>query len=80
MFSVWFVNLEKEEIGDGDGIIIMGLGWAVGPERILEILAGAFLLAGAAGLLCYLRDGKKAMEIPFVPWILFGYWMGEWIK
>lgn len=76
---LWGLSLvKKEEIGDGDGSVVMSLGWAVGLETLWKVLAMGFLLAGTAGLLVLATERKKSAEIPFVPFLLISFLMKGW--
>lgn len=67
---------QKEKIGTGDGIAAMGLGWAVGVKKVLEILTGAFLMAAVAGVLLLAAGKKRTTELPFVPFLCIAYLTG----
>lgn len=74
--SLW----KKSSLGRGDGIVIGALGWVMGIEKVWNILMNGFLLAGAAGILLWLRERKKEIEMPFVPFLMAGYLMEEYGK
>ena len=61
------------QIGSGDGIVLMGIGWIQGIQQVCMIFQTAILLAAGAGI-CMLALGKgRKKEIPFVPFLLAGY-------
>lgn len=44
---LWFLSRRKREsIGNGDGAVVMGLGWAIGLEKIWSVLMGGFSSPG----------------------------------
>lgn len=76
LISVW----AKKDLGSGDGIITMAVGWAIGFAAIWRVLTAAFLLAGITG--GYLVLGKKKdrrEDMPFVPFLLFGFLIERWV-
>lgn len=71
--GLWMISLWKpEQIGSGDGMILMGIGWIEGIRRACMIFQNAILLA-AVPAICMLVRGEKKREIPFVPFLLAGY-------
>ena len=61
------------EIGSGDGIVLMGIGWIQGIQQACVIFQTAILLAAAVGV-CMLALGMgRKKELPFVPFLLAGY-------
>lgn len=56
-----YVTVEKEKIGNGDGFVAAGLGWAIGLEEVWKVLTGGFLLAGCTGILL-LALGRKRQQ------------------
>ena len=71
---LWLASLWKPgQIGSGDGIVLMGIGWIQGIQQVCMIFQTAILLAAGAGI-CMLALGKgRKKEIPFVPFLLAGY-------
>ena len=61
-------------MGAGDGLLLLALGLASDTGEYLgTLLGGIFLAAVWSGvLLVVFRKGRKT-EIPFVPFLLFGY-------
>lgn len=61
-------------LGAGDGLLLLALGLASDTGEYLgTLLGGMFLAAAWSGvLLVVFRKGRKT-EIPFVPFLLFGY-------
>lgn len=60
-------------VGLGDGIVAAVAGVFLGPEKLLWTwLAGSFFAAAAAGILL-IRTRKGKNEIPYVPFLLAGY-------
>lgn len=75
---LWLLSLrEKNGIGGGDGIVTTALGWALGIEKVWQIIVGGFFWAGMFGMLQWLL-GKKRLGIAFVPFLLLSYFMEEW--
>lgn len=67
--SLW----KGEKIGNGDGVVAIGLGWAIGIRRICEVLTGGFFLAGMYGIVLSMMGRDKTTKIPWIPflWISF---------
>lgn len=68
-------------IGSGDGVIIMVLGWILGPLSILSILAYACLLVAVVGVLCWISGKRNMRELPLIPFVELSYLyvvMGVW--
>lgn len=63
-------KLTKEEIGYGDGTVIMTLGLYEGFRGILPVITGAFMLSGFYGIcsLLFLKKSRKD-SIPFLPFL-----------
>ena len=74
--SLW----KKSNVGNGDGIVIAAVGWALGIEKIWNILVSGFLFACAAGIFVWFKERKKETEIPFVPFLMAGYIVEEYGK
>ena len=72
----WLASLWKPgQIGSGDGIVLMGIGWIQGAKQACVVFQTAILLAAAVGV-CMLALGRgRKKEIPFVPFLLAGYLM-----
>ena len=67
--SLW----RSDQIGSGDGIVLMGIGWIQGIQQACVIFQTAILLAAAVGV-CMLALGMgRKKELPFVPFLLAGY-------
>ncbi len=66
-------RMSKERIGYGDGWLVLALGMWISAERILKMLFWGMLLAVAAGMIL------KKREVPFVPFLMIGFLLGEWI-
>lgn len=66
-------RLTDEKVGQGDGILLIILGFLIGFDGILVILCiGLFLQSLLACLLLILKKGDKQTKIPFVPFLLVG--------
>lgn len=71
---LWALSFwKKSGIGNGDGIVAVVLGWALGIEKIWNIIVGGFFLAGTAGVFLWIRRKNRKEEIPFVPFLLGGF-------
>ncbi len=63
----------KEEMGYGDGLLILACGFSLGFEFCMGFLLLAFLGAGIwAALLLVFRKGTRKSKIPLVPFLLAG--------
>lgn len=66
--------LTGEEIGYGDGLMLLCLGCFLSLSQLLSVCLSALTLAGITAVILILvfRKGRKT-EIPFVPFLLAGY-------
>ena len=72
--------LTKGALGMGDVWIILVLGMYLEVWKLLLVLmSGLFLAAMYSGWCLLLGKKKRKSEIPFVPFLLFGYAGGLWI-
>ena len=71
---LWLISLwRSDQIGSGDGVVLMGIGWIQGIQQACVIFQTAILLAAAVGV-CMLALGMgRKKELPFVPFLLAGY-------
>lgn len=67
----------REKIGLGDSWVVMAVGCAVGLANIWKILFAAFAITGGVGLFCLLFRKKQTETLPFVPFLLLGFCVGE---
>lgn len=64
----------KEQIGIGDGIVIAGVGLALGMYKcFLVVCAATFVMCITAVLVLLLRKGNKQTRLPFLPALFMGY-------
>ena len=71
--SVACIIWRSDQIGSGDGIVLMGIGWIQGIQQACVIFQTAILLAAAVGV-CMLALGMgRKKELPFIPFLLAGY-------
>ena len=64
----------KEEIGYGDGLVILFVGILSGVENLLFVIFQAFLLCAFTGILLLLTAGKKKdLSLPFIPFIFVAF-------
>ena len=69
LFSVSVVF--PEELGRGDGYVLMACGIWLGAADTMELLITAFILAGAVSLLLLLfRRANRRTSLPFIPFLL----------
>lgn len=63
---LWLASLwRSDQIGSGDGIVLMGIGWIQGIQQACVIFQTAILLAAAVGV-CMLALGMgRKKELPF---------------
>lgn len=69
----------KNQIGSGDGIIVMVFGWICGLSAVYNVLIGGFFLAACAGAVYWIQKKGKNIELPFVPFFLGSYLLDLWI-
>lgn len=74
LMGISFVS--RQAIGMGDGLIISITGLFLGMIETIEILFWALLCSAAAGS-CFIviRKANRKTELPFVPFILLGYFL-----
>lgn len=69
-----------EKIGKGDGLLLLALGIGFGWEKTLLFWMSALLLAAAAGiLLLVLKKATGKTELPFLPFLFWGYAVCQFI-
>ncbi len=74
LFFLLFAFLSREKVGYGDGILLLAIGGYFHGEELLTLCMTAVFAAGIAGLvLCVFFHKGKDYEIPFVPFLFFGY-------
>ena len=57
---LWLASLwRSDQIGSGDGIVLMGIGWIQGIQQACVIFQTAILLAAAVGV-CLIRPARAA--------------------
>lgn len=62
--------MSREQIGKGDGIVLMACGFCMGVERLISLVFGAvllFLVVGVIRLLC--KKLKRRKPMAFVPFL-----------
>lgn len=65
--------LTNEEIGKGDGLVLLYIGCVLGFKQEMEVLLIAFMLSGIIALMMLVgKKGNKKTEIPFVPFLSLG--------
>ncbi len=69
----------RQHIGLGDGVIVMAVGWMCGFTLVCSILMGGFLLAAGVGVIYCVKEKKRNVELPFVPFFLGSYLLEIWI-
>lgn len=64
----------REQIGMGDALLILVMGWYLNAIELVDVCLLAFFIAGlvALVLLIVIRKSKK-FELPMVPFIFAGY-------
>lgn len=64
----------REQIGMGDALLILVMGWYLNSIELVDVCLLAFFIAGlvALVLLVVIRKSKK-FELPMVPFIFAGY-------
>lgn len=71
---LWLASLwRSDQIGSGDGIVLMGIGWIQGIQQACVFFRQRFFWQAAGwGLHVGIGMGRKK-ELPFVPFLLAGY-------
>lgn len=66
-------KVSGEDVGYGDGLIVLGMGAILGFADVLAILLTACLLTGlTAGVLVIFRKKDRGYRIPFIPFLAAG--------
>ena len=76
LFALLFSLISREQIGLGDGLVLLVLGFGNGIERMFGMLTFGLFFAGmwAGALLVIKRTGRK-QTFPLLPFLLLGYGM-----
>lgn len=70
----------KQEIGYGDGAVIVVLGICLGFARVISILTGAFVcMLAVSVILVIIKRKMVGTSLPFIPCILVSYIGGFFI-
>ena len=72
--SVLLAWATREQIGMGDALLILVMGWYLNAIELVDVCLLAFFIAGlvALVLLVVIKKSKK-FELPMVPFIFAGY-------
>lgn len=74
LFCLFLAFVSKEQIGYGDGWIVGIVGMLSGIKLVLGVFVTAmFGLAIFSLFLLVFKKGNRKTELPFVPFLLFGY-------
>ena len=74
LFCLFLSYVSKEQIGYGDGWIVGIVGMLSGIKIVLAVFVTAmFGLAIFSLILLAFKKGNRKTELPFVPFLLFGY-------
>ena len=67
-------KVSKEQVGYGDGWLMLPLGIILGFEKMCMVLMWAISLAAVCALILLVKYRyRRGMEMPFVPFLLTGY-------
>lgn len=67
-------RVTREGIGYGDSLGILGLGIYLGLWKLLEVLAGAFVLLALCGIVVLIRKKMSRKSVlPFYPFLALSY-------
>lgn len=80
IFLLFLSLIWREQIGSGDGIVVLGVGWICGLSLICNVLLMSFALAACAGIVCLLRGRKGTVQLPFVPFLLCSYMFQIYVR
>ena len=73
-------KLSQERVGYGDGIVISILGLFYSLEEVWRICFCAFMFSAGIALVLLVLWKKKGNEtIPFIPFLLLGWFVNMWI-
>ncbi len=68
-----FALIAEQEVGLGDGLVLLACGTMTDPERVFGMVFAALCLAGIYGLFLLLFRKKDRKEsFPFIPFLLAG--------
>lgn len=66
--------VSKEQIGYGDGLVLILLGMIEGYQKVIFIfLCGIFFLSIFSGVALCVKKFSKKYKVPFIPFLLAGY-------
>ena len=66
-------HLTDENIGYGDGLLIISLGIAMGFKNTFFVCCIAFVLSGMVALILIFRKKSGKQTLPFIPFIFISY-------
>lgn len=76
VISLFLSYISREQIGYGDGLMLIALGGCIGLQQAIMVvgiaLAASFVVSVA---LVMLRKAGRTHKLPFVPFLLLGYLM-----
>lgn len=74
MLFFFLALLSNEKIGKGDGLVLLALGCGFGLEQQIGMLGLALCLAAAvSAVLLVLKKATRKTELPFIPFLFFGF-------
>lgn len=63
----------KQEIGLGDGIVVIIIGMLIGVEKtVMSLMTGLFISAFFSSFLIYIKKVQRSYQIPFIPFLTVG--------
>lgn len=66
--------ISKEQIGRGDGLVIMAMGLMLGfRECLAAVCAASIIMAIVSVIVLILRKGNRNTRLPFIPALFAGY-------
>lgn len=76
MICLMLSRISREALGYGDSLLILATGISLGLMRCTELLIWAFLFSGLwALILLVCKRSSRKRELPFVPFLMLGFWI-----
>lgn len=81
MVALFITYVTKGKLGKGDGLILLALGIGCGLDRVMLVWGIALTMAAVTGIvLLVLKRATRKTELPFVPFLFWGYVVCQWIR
>ncbi|MDD3368621.1 MAG: prepilin peptidase [Lachnospiraceae bacterium] len=73
--------LFKQEIGKGDGLVLLFLGATIGGKACMLVMFAGLFMASIVGIfLMICKKGSRKTRLPYIPFVLLGYILTSSLK